>query len=240
MIRGSWFGIRKQTGLVFRYPSSHPLHEPRIPNPESRIPGLTPRDFADLLSSVAGLPHETAVSKAVLRAMSKACYLPENLGHFGLAAKNYCHFTSPIRRYPDLWIHRVIKGLGVRGQGLGELGVRNSSAIADIALQSSSREREAEKAERDADELKKAEYMSDKIGMRFFGVIGGVTERGIFVELENTVEGMVRAESLPGTGFSFNERLMTLQAGAHTYRIGDTVEIEVLAVTGSKIEFGLA
>jgi ribonuclease R len=196
-----------------------------------------PADFNALLESVRGGAYETAVSKIALRTMSKAVYSPENKGHFGLAAPFYCHFTSPIRRYPDLAIHRIIKDFLQNGAA----GLKKYGGFAvGAAAQSSERERSAEKAERDVDDLKKAEYMSDKIGNRYTGVIGGVTEWGVFVELPNTVEGMIRAENLPGDGYEHDRRGARLYNGVKSYRIGDTVEIEVAGVNGLKVEFKLA
>ncbi len=161
-------------------------------------------------------------------------YLPENKGHFGLAAEFYCHFTSPIRRYPDLAIHRIIKDYLNNGEACFK---KYRAFAAEASKQSSERERAAEKAERDVDDLKKAEYMADKIGNRYAGIVSGVTEWGIFVELPNTVEGMVRAENLPGDGYEYDRRAVKLSNRIHSYRIGDKAEIEVAAVNGLKVEF---
>ncbi|MCL2061620.1 MAG: ribonuclease R [Firmicutes bacterium] len=195
-----------------------------------------PRDFAELLRSVAGGKLEAAVSRTALRTMSKACYMPVNKGHFGLAAQYYCHFTSPIRRYPDLVIHRIMKDFLAVGK---ECFTKYKAFAAAAANESSERERVAERAERDAEEFKKAEFMASQIGVRYDGIISGVTQRGVFVELPNTCEGMIRVENLPGTGYDFNERQMRLYNKAYSFRIGDPVTVEVASVLGLKAEFSL-
>lgn len=191
-------------------------------------------DFARFLSSldpsVAGV-----VNRVALRSMAKATYQPDNVGHFGLAAPFYCHFTSPIRRYPDLMIHRIIKA-ALRGESLKKF----AGVVADVAHKSSEREKLAETAERKADDLKKAEYMRGKIGERYEGIVSGVTEWGIFVELDNTVEGLIRTENLPGDGYVFNSELFRLDSPAHTFKLGDAVRIVVSGVTGDKVVFELA
>ncbi|MCL2375413.1 MAG: ribonuclease R, partial [Firmicutes bacterium] len=196
----------------------------------------SPKDFTILLNSVKGTSTELAVSRMALRTMAKANYLPKNGGHFGLASPYYCHFTSPIRRYPDLAIHRIIKDYLLNGK-------KNFKRFKDWTIEaakvSSERERAAEKAEREVDELKKAEYMEDKIGEVYTGVISGVSDFGFFVELENTVEGLVRAGSLKGERYNFNDKQMLLTNGAVTYRIGDKIEVKVKAVSNNKVEFEL-
>lgn len=157
--------------------------------------------------------------------------MAENLGHFGLAAKYYCHFTSPIRRYPDLEIHRIIKE-NIDGK-LSEKRTRTlKRKMPDIAKQCSFRERVAEDAERDTDNLKKVEYMEDKIGNIYEGIISGVTSWGIYVELPNTVEGMISSHTMDDDFYIFDEEHMLLQ-GEHShkqYRLGDTVVVEVVKV----------
>ena len=195
-----------------------------------------PSDFAALLEK---LDEKIApvVNRVTLRAMTKASYEAVNKGHFGLAAPFYCHFTSPIRRYPDLAVHRIIKDFLKNGS---KIFAKYENVVDDIALQSSERERLAEKAERDVDDLKKAEYMKDKIGQSFDGVISGVTEWGLFVELDNSVEGLVRIEKLAGDGFKYNPRLLSLSNGALTYRMGDSVTVTVESVNESRVNFLLA
>ncbi|MDE7395847.1 MAG: ribonuclease R [Clostridiales bacterium] len=193
-----------------------------------------PLDFARFLASldksVAGV-----VNRVTLRSMSKATYEPVNHGHFGLAAPYYCHFTSPIRRYPDLMIHRIIKA-DLRGEGVKKF----AGVVGEVAKISSERERAAESAERKADDLKKAEFMESKIGSVYTGVISGVTEWGIFVELDNTVEGLIRTENLPGSGYVFNADLFRLDSPSSSFKLGDTLTIKVAGVNGDRVSFLLA
>lgn len=194
-----------------------------------------PLDYAQLLSSIDE-NVATAVNRVALRSMSKATYEPTNQGHFGLAAPYYCHFTSPIRRYPDLAIHRIIKDYLHNGQAALK---KYAQFARDAASRSSERERLAEAAEREVDDLKKAEYMADRIGEKYTGTISGVTEWGIFVELDNSVEGLVRTDDLPDGGYIYNADLMRLDNHSHSYRLGDPVDIVVSGVTGSKVSFKL-
>lgn len=194
-------------------------------------PHPRPKDYADLLDSVDAAV-KPAVSRVALRTMSKAEYKTEDLGHFGLAAPFYCHFTSPIRRYPDLAVHRIVKAW-LKGAKLGGF----ADFAAEAARAGSEREREAEAVEREVDDLKKAEFMEDKIGRRYAGVVSGVTEWGLFVELDNTVEGLVRTESLPDGGYTFNPALLRLDNRTHSYRIGDRMEIVVDSVHDGKVGF---
>ncbi len=190
-------------------------------------------DFAVLLES---LDERIApvVNRVALRSMTKASYEADNKGHFGLAAAFYCHFTSPIRRYPDLAVHRIIKDFLKNGN---KAFSKYENSVADIAAQSSERERLAEKAERDVDDMKKAEFMKDKIGQKFRGVISGVTEWGLFVELDNSVEGLVRVEKLDGDNYKYDPRLMSLSNGANFYRIGDPANVILESVNESRINF---
>jgi len=171
------------------------------------------------------------VSTLLLRSMMKAKYSPECVGHFGLAAKYYCHFTSPIRRYPDLMIHRIIKEV-ING-GLSEARTERLVKEVEIASkQSSDMERVAMEAERDVDDLKKAEYMSERIGEEFDGIISSVTNFGLFVELPNTIEGLVHMTSLDDDYYVFDERHLTLM-GERTkkiYKLGEEVKIIVSKV----------
>lgn len=187
------------------------------------------RFLASLDQSVAGV-----VNRVALRSMSKATYEPNNAGHFGLAAPYYCHFTSPIRRYPDLMIHRIIKAF-LHGENVSKF----TDTVVAASRQSSEREKLAESAERKADDLKKAEFMRDKIGEDYFGVVSGVTEWGIFVELENTVEGLIRTENLPGDGYVFNGELFRLDNPSRTFKLGDRLHITVAGVNGDRVSFAL-
>lgn len=195
----------------------------------------TPKQISKLLAAV---PPEisAAVSRVTLRAMAKADYRPTDNGHFGLAEEYYCHFTSPIRRYPDLAIHRIIKAY-LRG---GAKAVTKYRDFAEEAAKKSSKaERVAQECERKVDDFKKAEYMSRHIGERFTGIIGSVTDFGFFVELENTAEGLVRMGSLPPVA-AFDSRRMCIVCGRKLFRLGDSVDIIVQKVEGDRIDFVLA
>jgi len=190
-----------------------------------------PRMLQDILKKVKGEKEEMVVSTLLLRSMMKAKYSPECVGHFGLAAKYYCHFTSPIRRYPDLMIHRIIKEV-ING-GLSEARTEKLRKEVEVASkQSSDMERVAMEAERDVDDLKKAEYMSERIGEEFDGIISSVTNFGLFVELPNTIEGLVHMTSLDDDYYVFDERHLTL-IGERTkkmYKLGEEVRIIVSKV----------
>lgn len=190
---------------------------------------LHPRALQEILKACKGKKEERILSTMMLRSMMKAEYKGENLGHFGLAAKYYCHFTSPIRRYPDLIVHRVLKEL-CRGSMSEERKKFWKRLIDEAAGQCSAAERNAEEIERDVDDMKKAEYMQQFIGEVFEGVISGITSFGMFVELENTVEGMVRLVSLERDEYQFEEEQMMLlgRRTGHCYRIGDTVQVRLV------------
>ena len=203
--------------------------------------GVTPKEFQRVLKNAKGEPFFTAVSKVMLRSMQKAKYAPENLGHFGLALKNYCHFTSPIRRYPDLFIHRVISLLlegKMTNQKLNELLQKAERA----SEQSSMTERVAEDAERDVDDLKKAEFMADKIGEEFDAVVSGAFDGGLFVELESTVEGMIDKTNLPPDSYVYDETKFSLVGRNNLFRIGDKLHVKLESVDtfSRKINFVLA
>lgn len=190
---------------------------------------LQPKAFQGLLQEVKGKPEEKVISTLMLRSMQQARYSPENTGHFGLGAQYYCHFTSPIRRYPDLFIHRVMSELIENEYKFkSDKRVKKLKKLAsEGAKHSSEKEREAQLAERDSVDLKKAEYMSQFIGERFNGVISSVTSFGFFVELDNTIEGLVRVENIPDDYYIFNERQYSL-VGERTnrvFRLGDRVEV---------------
>lgn len=194
-----------------------------------------PGQVAGMLAKVDSVKPEisAAVSKMTLRAMAKAKYEPKNGGHFGLAEKYYCHFTSPIRRYPDLFIHRVIKAY-LHGGAPAARKFRDDSRYA--ATQSSKQERTAQDCERKVDDLKKAEYLSHRIGERFVGTVSSVTEFGFFVELDNTAEGLVRLSTLP-FGSVFDSRRMCIVCGSKRYGMGDRLTIVVDKVSGGKADF---
>ncbi len=194
----------------------------------------TPMDYAQLVAN-ADESVRGAVSRVALRSMSKAEYKPQNLGHFGLASKYYCHFTSPIRRYPDLAIHRIIKYIL---SGKEDASRQFSEFVREASIRSSERERTAEEAERKVDDFLKAEFMKDKIGNEYRALISGVTERGLYAELDFGVEGMIKIETIPGR-FKFNEKSMSISNGAISYTLGDEIDIKVVAVNFDKIAFEL-
>ncbi|MBB6637594.1 ribonuclease R [Cohnella thailandensis] len=189
-----------------------------------------PQALQHLLEEIKDTKEETVLSTMMLRSMKQAKYDAQSLGHFGLAAEFYTHFTSPIRRYPDLVIHRIIREVIENGGMLSaeRLEVLNAR-MPDIAQQSSERERLAVDAERDTEKLKKAEFMLDKVGEEFDGIISGVTSFGMFVELDNTVEGLIRLSDMSDDYYHFHELHMALigERTSKVYRIGDEVRIRV-------------
>ena len=191
--------------------------------------GATPKEFQRLLKQAKGETYFKALSKIMLRSMQKARYAPENLGHFGLALKDYCHFTSPIRRYPDLFIHRVISKIITGDVSEGKLSAMYEKAE-EASLQSSVTERNADEAERTVDDQKKAEYMSDKIGEEYDATISGLSESGIFVELENTVEGFIYKEYLPRDNYVYDEKRFLLAGHGNIFRIGDPIRVKLVKV----------
>lgn len=203
-----------------------------------------PKAFAQVLDEVNGKPEEKVVSNLILRTLKVAKYESENKGHFGIASKCYCHFTSPIRRYPDLFIHRVISSYLKHDYNINdELREKYGIEAVKYAESSSERERVAQKVERDAEKIKKAEYMQKKIGEQYDGVVSGVTQFGMFVELENTVEGLIRFEDLGNEYFDYDDQRKTLRGEKSNkiYRVGDKVRIEVKASdkTTRRIDFKL-
>ncbi len=187
-----------------------------------------PKEIQKLLDRIEGTPEEALISRLTLRSMRQAKYTTICTGHYGLAANYYTHFTSPIRRYPDLQIHRIIKE-SLRG-GLGEKRISHYDRILpQVAVQCSAMERRADEAERETDKLKKCEYMSARIGKTYEGVISGVTGWGLYVELPNTVEGLIRVSELKGDYYIFDEEKLEL-AGETTntrYKLGQKVKILV-------------
>ena len=190
---------------------------------------ITPKEIQQIIESIEGLPNEAMISRLVLRSMKQAKYTTECSGHFGLAAKYYCHFTSPIRRYPDLQIHRIIKD-NLRGRLMREGRTEHYAEILDeVARQSSVCERRADEAERESDKLKKAEYMSYHLGEEFEGIISGVTGWGLYVELPNTIEGLVHISTIRGDYYQFVEETYEL-VGERTnrhYKLGQRVKVVV-------------
>lgn len=193
---------------------------------------IHPRELQKILEEIRDTKEETVISTVMLRSMKQARYEAESLGHFGLAAQYYSHFTSPIRRYPDLVIHRVIREVLEQGMLSDNRHTYLTEKMKDIAVQSSERERVAVDAERDTEALKKAEFMLDKIGEEFEGIISSVTSFGIFVELENTVEGLIRLSDLTDDYYHYNDMQHALigERTSKVYRIGDDVKIRVARV----------
>ena len=190
---------------------------------------ITPKEIQQIIESIEGLPNEAMISRLVLRSMKQAKYTTECSGHFGLAAKYYCHFTSPIRRYPDLQIHRIIKD-NLRGRLMREGRTEHYAEILDeVARQSSVCERRADEAERESDKLKKAEYMSYHLGEEFEGIISGVTGWGLYVELPNTVEGLIHVNTLRDDYYIFNQETYELRGEMtkKVYKLGDKVRVRV-------------
>jgi ribonuclease R len=187
-----------------------------------------PKEVQKLLSKIEGTDEEALISRLTLRSMKQAKYMPVCTGHFGLAAKYYCHFTSPIRRYPDLQIHRIIKE-NLRGRLNDRRIAHYDKILTGVTVQCSSTERRADEAERETIKLKKCEYMSKRIGQEFEGVISGVTNWGFYVELPNTVEGLVRVNELRGDYYVFNEERMELRGemSGKTYKLGQKVSVIV-------------
>ncbi len=187
---------------------------------------LEPRDFQKILSHVKGLPAERVITSFALRTMQQARYAAECLGHFGLAAKFYTHFTSPIRRYPDLIVHRMLRASWESPQKLPTL----AKGLDEIARHSSERERRAVDIERETTDMKAVEFMAQFVGRKFDGVIDGVTSFGFFVELDNGVNGLVRAAELRDDYYMFVERELALigQATGKTFRIGDGVRVKLI------------
>lgn len=187
-----------------------------------------PKELQKLLDKIADTDEETLISRLTLRSMKQAKYTVECTGHFGLACQYYCHFTSPIRRYPDLQIHRIIKEQ-LRGK-LKENRIEHyEKKLPEVAKHASKMERRAEEAERETDKLKKAEYMEERIGEVYEGVISGITQWGIYVELPNTVEGLIHVASLPGDYFCYDEKSyeMVGQETGMTYKLGERITIQV-------------
>lgn len=191
---------------------------------------VKPADMQKVIKEYMGKEEEKVVSTMLLRSMRLAKYSNENLGHFGLALKNYCHFTSPIRRYPDLFIHRVISDY--LNKKLDDKKIHKYRRLAiKYSEMSSDAERNAEDAERDLEKIKMCEYMEEKIGEEFIGIISSVTAFGFFVELENTIEGLVHVENMNDDYYYYDEMNVTLvgKHGKKTYKIGDKVKVKVIA-----------
>jgi len=190
---------------------------------------IRPKEIQKLLTKVEDTPEEAMISRLALRSMKQAKYTAENDGHFGLAANYYTHFTSPIRRYPDLQIHRIIKD-NLRGR-MNESKIEHyQSILPEVAKRSSEMERRADEAERETIKLKKTEYMQAHIGEEFDGVISGITKWGMYVELPNTIEGLVHVTNMTDDHYEYNEERYEM-IGMHTrkvYKLGEALRVQVL------------
>ena len=193
---------------------------------------IYPKEVSKILEEIKGKEEEKVVSTLILRTLKIARYETENKGHFGIASKYYCHFTSPIRRYPDLFIHRIISKYLEENYVVSDKFIEDFKQKAiDRARTSSEREKVATKAERDSEDMKKAEFMQDKIGQEYEGIVSSVTQFGIFVELENTVEGLIRFENLGNEYFIYDENRKRLigENSNKVYKLGDKVKIRVVS-----------
>ena len=204
---------------------------------------IHPKSLQRVLNKVQGEPEERVVNTVLLRTMQKAHYHPQNVGHFGLASRCYSHFTSPIRRYPDLMIHRIIKEVINKGVLPEKRREELEDNLFSIADHSSMQERKAMDAERESKDLKKVEYMKDKLGAEFEGVISGVMSFGFFVELDNTIEGLVHVSTLVDDYYHYHEDKQAIigERTAKIYRLGDEVKVEVSKVNldAQQIDFEL-
>lgn len=192
---------------------------------------IHPKEFQKLLRKLEGTPEEGFISRMTLRTMQQARYSPECSGHFGLAAKYYCHFTSPIRRYPDLQIHRIIKE-NLKGGLNGRRLEHYDKILPGVAEANSKSERRAQEAEREVEKLKKVQYMSKRIGKQYSGIISGITAYGLYVELPNTIEGMVRIATIPDDYYIYDEESMSLTGKEYgkVYKIGQPLDVTVVHV----------
>jgi len=191
-----------------------------------------PRALQEIIEAVQGKPEEMVISTVMLRSMQQAKYYPESLGHFGLSTQFYTHFTSPIRRYPDLIVHRLIRTYLIEGKLDQATREKWNAELPDLAQHTSSMERRAVDAERETDELKKAEYMEDKIGQEYDGIISSVTNFGMFVELPNTIEGLIHVSYMTDDYYRYDERQLAMigERTGNVFRIGDEITVRVINV----------
>ena len=202
---------------------------------------VRPAQLQRVLQAAQDTPYKNIISAIMLRSMKKALYTTDPRGHFGLAAEDYCYFTSPIRRYPDLLVHRMIRYSAAPNANEKELAAMRAR-LEELAVQSSERERRAMEAERDAEDYLMALYMQAHVGEPFAGIISGITEHGFFVQLENLAEGFVSVRSLQGW-YLYDEKnyCLRLENSNERYSLGDTVEILVddVNLETRKIDFSL-
>ncbi|MDE7062649.1 MAG: RNB domain-containing ribonuclease, partial [Lachnospiraceae bacterium] len=190
-----------------------------------------PKELQKLLGKIEGTDEEALISRLTLRSMKQAKYTVENTGHFGLAASCYCHFTSPIRRYPDLQIHRIIKET-LRGRMNADRMKHYEKILPEVCKQSSQMERRAEEAERETDKLKKVQYMEQHIGEVYSGVISGVTAWGMYIELPNTIEGLVHVVNMTDDYYHYQEDSYELigETTNRRYKLGQKVLVRAVGV----------
>lgn len=208
-----------------------------------RLPqnGIRSKNLADLLTRLDGNVLYSIINRVMLRSMQKAKYSQFCKEHFGLSKTCYCHFTSPIRRYPDLFVHRMLKFM-LDDRFDDRLYNKEFVKAEEVATHSTETERKADEAERDVDELKKTEYMHSLLGEEFDGIVSGVTQFGVFVELENTCEGLIRIETLNDPNLVYNEKMYSLSSGDHSFTLGQKVRIKVVGadVASRRVSFVLA
>lgn len=210
---------------------------------KGKTENIHPKVFSDILEDIKGKEEDMVISNLILRTLKVARYEAQNKGHFGIASKYYCHFTSPIRRYPDLYIHRIISNYINNSYNVSEEYKEKENELAvKYAESSSEREKIAQKAERDSIDLKKAEYMQDKIGEKYEGIISGVTNFGVFVQLENTVEGLIRFENLGNEYFEYDDmhKILIGEQTKKVYKMGDKVKIQVIETNKTLRRIGFA
>ena len=224
---------KEKTLAVIEYLKNLGISTPSIPEV------ITPEFYQELIRLTANKPFAETINKVLLRSMQKARYTNKCLGHFGLALKYYCHFTSPIRRYPDLTIHRIIKEC-LKKKSLSTSRKEELEEFTfEAGEQSSLTERNADKTEREVDDLWRAYLMKDRLGEEFEGTISSVTNFGVFVELDNTVEGLIRVEDLPDTGFLLFEKQLRLKGQHTSFGVGDRVKVKLVSanIFTRKIDF---
>ena len=197
----------------------------------ANLRNITPKTLQDILHQLEDKPEHMVLASQLLRSMRKAKYQMENIGHFGLGSDSYTHFTSPIRRYPDLIVHRLLRTYLFEHNLDKDTIKKYESKLEGIALQASERELKAVEAEREVDSMKMAEYMEGHIGEEFDGIVSGLTNFGLFVELENLIEGLVHISTLKGDYYIYNKDIMAIVGESHKkmYRLGDKVRIKVIA-----------
>ena len=222
--------ISKLCGMVDNFGVAHKINADEC----------EPKDIQELLETINNMPCEYVINKIALRCMKKAKYSPDCIGHYGLASPKYCHFTSPIRRYPDLTIHRIIKEY-LHNEINDKEKLILKEFVNYASIQSSETERNAESVERDVDDLYRAFYMTHHLCEEFDGVISGVANFGVFVELDNTVEGMIKIESLPQDQYEYIEDRFCLKGYNHTYTIGDKIRVKSVRadILSREIDFEL-